>query len=104
MLSRVLERIVVKRLESHLNENKLILVYQSGFRADFIFSTALTSVITIIIKSIDHGMVDLLALFDYRKLLTQLVVSYLYKNSIIADVVNWWSPGLEIIWLTILRW
>ena len=69
-VSKVLERVVAKRLDAHLDVNKLHDTYQSGYRRFHSTETALLKTHTDILEALDKGsmavliMLDLSAAFD----------------------------------------
>lgn len=93
-LSKVLERIVLSQLLTHLNSNSLLDVFQSAYRKKHSTETALLKITSDILKSIDSGDVSVLALLDlsaafdtidHKILLKRLNITF----GISDRVLNW---------------
>ena len=63
-LSKVLERLVLSQLMSHLECHDLLEPFQSAYRKGHSTETALVRVFNDLLLSADHGMVSILALLD----------------------------------------
>ena len=63
-VSKILERVVMKQLMKHLTENNLLEPLQSAYRANHSTETALTRVVSDLLRGIDGGQVAVLALLD----------------------------------------
>ena len=67
ILSKILERHVSDCLLHYLNENDLLHVTQSGFRAQHSCETALTHMIDSWLEALDHGQMVGVVLVDFKK-------------------------------------
>ena len=63
-LSKVLERVIAKRLRNHANESNLFPVRQSAYRAHHSTETAVLSVHNALVRATDSGYVFMLVLLD----------------------------------------
>jgi len=63
-ISKFLERLVLRRLFSHCDDNRLLPKYQSGYRPQHSTETALVCVVNHVLHSIDDGEVCALVLLD----------------------------------------
>lgn len=66
-LSKILERIVEEQLRIHLEFNKILPTYQSGFRRGHSCLTALSRVVDDIVAAVDRCNVGVLVLLDYSR-------------------------------------
>ena len=63
-ISKILERVVLAQLQSHLSENSLFEVKQSAYRNYHSTETALLHVLEGLLAGADEGLVSVLALLD----------------------------------------
>ena len=73
-LSKLIERLVFQQLTNYLNENKLMLVYQSAYRQHHSTETAVLKIISDVHDAADTGIVTLLIMFISVQLLTLLII------------------------------
>ena len=64
VISKILEGVVLNRLNSHLSLHKLLLPYQSAYRKFHSTETALLTVHNNILRAMDQGKVTTLVLLD----------------------------------------
>lgn len=60
-ISKIVERLVVSQLSDHLNRNRILEVFQSGFRGHHSSETALVEVTNLFMAS-NHSLVSILVL------------------------------------------
>ena len=63
-VSKILERVVLKQLNSHLASNNLLEKHQSAYRQGHSTETALLDVISTLLENADNGKVSILSLLD----------------------------------------
>ncbi|GFS07905.1 reverse transcriptase-like protein [Elysia marginata] len=99
-LSKVLEKVVLIQIESHLNKNRLKEIYQSAYKKKHSTETALLKVHSDLLEATDSGQVSILALLDlsaafntldHQILLRRLEVSFGFKN----NALKWVASYLE---------
>ena len=66
ILSKLLERLVVRRLLKHLDNNNLLLANQSAYRRFYSTETALLRLASDIVTESETGNITLLSLLDMR--------------------------------------
>ena len=66
-LSKTLEKILVKRLHSHLDHHNLLPIYQAGFRPHFSINDQLLRLINTITNHYNTSRPSCLLLFDLEK-------------------------------------
>ena len=100
MLSNLLERLVVHQLLAYLSSADLLPPLQSGFRPGHSTETAVLSVLSDILLSVDRGdftalvLLDLSAAFDtvdYDTLLQRLETSF----GVTGTALNWFQTYLS---------
>ena len=99
-LSKMLERIVMNRMQTHLSSNSLISPFQSAYRKFHSTETALLAVHNDIMCSMDMGKVTALVLLDLSAAFDTVDHSLLLhrlKNwfGISGPVLNWFSTYLS---------
>ena len=63
-ISKILERVVLKQCQAHLNDNDLFEINQSAYRKNHSTETAVLSVVDELLSNIDKKLVSLVALLD----------------------------------------
>ena len=63
-LSKVLEKVVLSQILSHLNSNNLMDAFQSAYRASHSTETALLKIMNDLLLALDSNQVSVLALLD----------------------------------------
>ena len=102
VLSKLLERLVVKQLVAYLKDNDLLPDRQSAYRANHSTETAVLRVLSDILLALDSGdlavltllLLDLSAAFDsvdHATLLQRLRISYGIGGSVIAWFTSYLS-------------
>lgn len=98
-ISKVIERVVIKQLLQHLNNNNLLPKYQSGYRQYFSTETALIDICSQLFSSIDNQRVSFLVLLDmsaafdcvdHTCLINKLSTHFFLSKS----VLSWFSSYL----------
>ena len=99
-LSKIIEKVVAKRLRAHLKQNDLFPKYQSAYREHHSTETAMLRVQNDILKHIDRGncvalvLLDLSAAFDTID--HKLLLDRLEKNfGISSKALHWVSSYME---------
>ncbi|KAK7092145.1 hypothetical protein V1264_009742 [Littorina saxatilis] len=99
-LSKILEKIVLDQLSSHLSANNLLTLHQSAYRTDHSTETAVLSILNNILTSLDDNKISLLLLLDlsaafdtidHEILLSRLEHTFGIQNS----VLNWFRSYLS---------
>lgn len=67
VLSKVLEKIMCRQIQEHLNKYKILPERQSGFRTGYSCTTALLNITDDIIRATDTGKTTALVLLDFSK-------------------------------------
>ena len=80
LISKVLEKIVLRQLQKHLSDNSLSEVHQSACRKDHGMETAVLSVLGCLLVKADERLVSLIALLDLSAAFDTLVHSILLKR------------------------
>ena len=98
-LSKILEKVVLKRLISHLNNNNLNEVFQSAYKKYHSMETALLRVFNDILSDLDNRNVTLLALLDLSAAFDTLDHSILLKRlemsfGIKGSALSWFESYL----------
>ena len=98
-LSKILEKVVLKRLISHLNNNNLNEVFQSAYKKYHSTETALLRVFNDILCDLDNRNVTLLALLDLSAAFDTLDHSILLKRlemsfGIKGSALSWFESYL----------
>lgn len=98
-LAKVLERVVVAQLHSHLSSNKLFEPFQSGFRKGHSTETALVRVMNDLLVSADSGASTILVLLDLSAAFDTVCHSILINRlerwlGITGTVLNWFKSYL----------
>ncbi|XP_014212890.1 uncharacterized protein LOC106642580 [Copidosoma floridanum] len=92
-LARVLDVLVARRVYDYLEENSLLSPMQSGFQAGFSTQTALLKITEDIRLGMEHGMVTILVLFDFRKAFDSIGHELLLREmggmGFSADTLKW---------------
>ena len=98
-LSKLLEKVVLRQLLSHLENNQLCNVFQSAYRAGHSTETALLRVVNDLLQSMDQNKISILLLLDlsaafdtvdHKILLHRLQYSF----GIESTVLNWFNSYL----------
>ena len=79
-MSKILEKVVLKQLLSHLSENDLLDVHQSAYRKDHSTETAVLCVLNRLLAKADDRLVSLIALLDLSAAFDTLDHSILLKR------------------------
>ena len=99
-ISKILERVVLKQCQAHLNDNDLFEVNQSAYRKNHSTETAVLSVVDELLSNIDKKLVSLVALLDLSAafdtidqgiLLTRLKHSFGFHGT----VLDWFTSYLS---------
>ena len=64
VISKLLERLILRRITNHLNDNNLFPMNQSAYRQFHSTETAVLKVFSDVLSAADHGKLTLLALLD----------------------------------------
>ena len=64
LISKVLEKIVLRQLQKHLSDNSLLESHQSAYRKDNSTETAVLSVLDCLLVTADERLVSLIPLLD----------------------------------------
>ena len=99
-LSKVLEKIVISQLMSHIKENNLNEIYQSAYKALHSTETALLKVTSDILEALDEKKVCLLTLLDLSAAFDTIDHSILLKRlnltfGLSGSVLDWFSSYLS---------
>ncbi|XP_070180609.1 ral GTPase-activating protein subunit alpha-1-like isoform X3 [Littorina saxatilis] len=99
-LSKLLERIILEQLSSHLSRNSLMPVYQSAYRPHHSTETALLRITTDLLNATDSGLVSALVLLDlsaaFNTIDHQLLVDRLSSTFGIHDTaLSWFRNYLQ---------
>ena len=99
-LSKILEKVVLKQLNKHLQAHRLIETYQSAYRAKHSTESALLKIVNDILLSIDKGDVCVLALLDLSAAFDTLDHSILRRTlehsfGLRGPVLSWFSAYLS---------
>lgn len=98
-LSKLLEKIMSKRLTDHVNNNNILPSIQSGFRKHHNTTTALIKVTNDIMQNVDKSQSTFLVLLDYSKAFDvinhELLIAKLHHYNIHPVVLAWFSNYLS---------
>ena len=93
-LSKILEKLVLVRLNRHLHHNNVIEPFQSGYRENHSTETALLKVVNDLLCSSDEGKVSMLALLDlsaaFDTIDHNILLERLHYTFGVADVALQW--------------
>ena len=64
LVSKIIEKVILSQLFSHLSTNQLFNPFQSAYRPGNSTETALLKVMNDLLRSLDHGNVFVLTLLD----------------------------------------
>lgn len=105
VLSKIIERIMERQLQIHLQNNHILPVNQSGYRKGHSCSTALLHIVDDVISMTDQGKITLLILLDYSKAFDtidhNILMSILHyiglDPSAISLMVNYFSDRYQAV-------
>jgi len=95
-ISKILEKMVLKQLQSHLSSNNLLEIHQSAYRKDHSTETAVLSVIDGLLKKADQKLISVTALLDLSAAFDTLDHTILLKRlevtfGVRGTVLQWFS-------------
>ncbi len=98
-LSKVLEKVVTKRLQTHLDQNNLYESFQSGFRPLHSTEIALLRVVNDLLLASDSGALSLLVLLDlsaaFDTVCHSVLLFHLSEIGITDTVLQWLGSSLR---------
>ena len=99
-LSKVIEKIIIHRLLSHLSKNNLLEEYQSAYKAHHTTKTALLEVQNHLLSAVDKGQWAFLALLDlspaFYTVLHDTLSDFMEKSLGICGIpLKWFSSYLS---------
>lgn len=106
IISKLLERVVARRLVDYISSANLLPVLQSGFRSLHSVETAVTKVLSDIISAVDKGdvaalvLLDMSAAFDtvdHHILLQRLRLSYGVSGKVLQWITSYLDRRHEIV-------
>lgn len=99
VLSKVIEKIVLKQIENYIEMNNIIPKFQSGFRKGHSTETALLHVTDELTEASDNGLSSIVVLLDYSRafdcLHPDLLITKLAQYGFSQDTCLWFKTFLE---------
>ncbi|XP_046662871.1 uncharacterized protein LOC124355759 [Homalodisca vitripennis] len=97
--SKILERVILKRLLGHLNQNELLTPRQHGFKKNKSTTTAITQLVESIIDKLEEGCIATSIFLDFSKafdcLEHGLVIEKLRSLGIEDKEADWFKSYLS---------
>lgn len=98
-LGKMLESVVFTQLTQHINQIGIMPQHQSGFRASYSTTTALSKVVNDLTCAVDRSQVTLLVLLDYTKAFDsidhELLINKLHYYGCGSAVIEWFGSYFE---------